>query len=317
MAITTTSLMSPAIKQSWSQRLLAVEDPDLIHKTAALRDFLPRHGGDTLRRARYARLGLAVVPLGNDGLNPPPQVPSKIFIDATVQFYGTYMYVNEQVILQSQEKVLNELTIRLGVSMRQSQDQLVRDQLMAAAGAVDASGGLNGDDPTDFTFTDMSEVTRVLKGANAQSIMNMVEAADKYGTGPVRQSYFGMGHTDLISTLDNIPQFKHTSQYPSQQSILPAEWGSVGNVRFLLSSVGAIERGVSMLGRDVYDTFITGMEAYACVEQDGLSAQFIYLPPQFSGGLAQNVTIGYKFGEVAQILNDHWIIKERSTLPNI
>lgn len=88
MAITTTSLMTPAIQQSFSMKLLAVEVPNMIHKTCANKDYLPRHGGEILRRARYSPLGLAVVPLGNTGITPPPQVPQKIYIDAKVQFYG-------------------------------------------------------------------------------------------------------------------------------------------------------------------------------------------------------------------------------------
>jgi N4-gp56 family major capsid protein len=314
MAITTTALMTPAIQQSFSMKMLAVEVPNMIHKTCANKDYLPRHGGDTLRRARYSPLGLAVVPLGVTGATPPPQVPQKIYIDAKVQFYGTYIVVNEQVILQSQEKVLNELTARLGVSLRQSEDQLTRDCLAATAGAIDCTGGINGDGPTEISRSDVDEVVRALKGANAYTIMDNIEAENKFGTGPVRAAYWAMGHTDLIGDLDAVQGFLHQSQYPSPMNILSAEWGAIGNIRYLLSSVGSTTANGSTLGATVYNTFVTGLEAYACVEQDGYSAQFIYLPPQFSGPLAMNVSIGYKFGEVAQILNDHWIVNHRSTL---
>lgn len=48
---------------------------------------------------------------------------------------------------------------------------------------------------------------------------------------------------------------------------------------------------------------------YACIEQDGYSATFIYLPPQFSGPLALNSSVGYKFAEVPRITND---LKQKS-----
>lgn len=53
-----------------------------------------------------------------------------------------------------------------------------------------------------------------------------------------------------------------------------------------------------MLGANVYNIFCVGMEAYACIEQDGYSASFIYRPPIYDGPLALNASVGYKFAEV-------------------
>ena len=55
-------------------------------------------------------------------------------------------------------------------------------------------------------------------------------------------------------------------------------------------------------------------EAYACIEQDGYSAQFIYRPPIYDGPLALNASVGYKFAEVPRILNDLWVLNLRCTL---
>lgn len=56
------------------------------------------------------------------------------------------------------------------------------------------------------------------------------------------------------------------------------------------------------------------MEAYACVEQDGYSASFIYRPPMYSNQLATNASAGYKFAETPVITNDLWVINLRATL---
>jgi hypothetical protein len=68
------------------------------------------------------------------------------------------------------------------------------------------------------------------------------------------------------------------------------------------------------LGATVYNIFCVGMEAYACIEQDGYSASFIYRPPIYDGPLALNASVGYKFAEVPRITNDLWIINLRATL---
>jgi hypothetical protein len=79
---------------------------------------------------------------------------------------------------------------------------------------------------------------------------------------------------------------------------LRSEWGAIGNLRFLISSIGSTSANASSLGATVYNIFCVGMEAYACIEQDGYSAQFIYRPPIYDGPLALNASVGYKFAEV-------------------
>lgn len=95
---------------------------------------------------------------------------------------------------------------------------------------------------------------------------------------------------------------------------LRSEWGAIGNLRFLVSSVGSISPNASALGADVFNIFCVGMEAYACIQQDGYSASFIYRPPIYDGPLALNASVGWKFAEVPRITNDQWVINLRATL---
>lgn len=105
-----------------------------------------------------------------------------------------------------------------------------------------------------------------------------------------------------------------SNSLPNQQSTLDAEWGTVANVRFLLSSIGSTTASASLLAATVYNVFIAGREAFAAIEQDGYSAQFIYRPPIYDGPLALNASVGYKFAEVPRITNDTWVFNLRCTL---
>lgn len=117
-----------------------------------------------------------------------------------------------------------------------------------------------------------------------------------------------MGNSNLTQSLDNVDGFIHSSQYPSQMNILESEWGSVKNVRFLLSSIGSTTPNGSFLGNTVYNTFVAGMESYGFVRQDRESAHFIYLPPEIAGGnLALNASLGWKTRNAQEILNDAWV----------
>ncbi len=133
-------------------------------------------------------------------------------------------------------------------------------------------------------------------------------------TAPVRDAYFALCSTQLTGNLDAVAGFIHKNQYPAPMNALRSEWGAIGNLRFLVSSIGSVSANASSNGNNVYNIFCVGMEAYACIEQDGYSASFIYRPPIYDGPLALNASVGYKFAEVPRITNDQWVINLRATL---
>jgi len=210
--------------------------------------------------------------------------------------------------------VLNECAARLGISLRQTEDQLTRDMLQATASFINCTGGVNGDNPTNITRFDVDTVVRALLNNNAYTILDNIEGEDKFGTAPVRDAYFAMCSTNLTGNLDQVQGFIQKNQYPSPMNALRSEWGSIGNLRFLISSIGSVTPNASALNANVYNIFVTGMEGYACIEQDGFSATFIYRPPIYDGPLALNASVGYKFAEVPRITNDLWVLNLRSTL---
>lgn len=210
--------------------------------------------------------------------------------------------------------VLNEAAARLGVSLRQTEDELTRNMLAATAGFINCVGGVNGDNPTEITRFDVDEVVRTLLDNNAYTILDNIEGEDKFGTAPVRDAYFALCSTNLTGNLDNVSGFIHKNQYPAPMNALRSEWGSIGNLRFLVSSIGSVTPNASMNNANVYNIFCVGMEAYAVIEQDGYSATFIYRPPIYDGPLALNASVGWKMAQVPRITNDLWIINLRATL---
>ncbi len=208
---------------------------------------------------------------------------------------------------------MNEAAARLGVSLRQTEDQLTRDMLAATAAFINCTGGFNGDVPTEITRSDVDLIVATLKDNNAQTIMDNIEGADKFATAPIRDSYFALASTKLIGDMEAIGGFTPKAQYAAPTNALPSEWGSVSNLRFLISSIGSFAANASLLGRDVFNVFCVGMEAYACIEQDGYSASFIYRPPIYDGPLALNASVGWKAAMVPRITNDLWVLNLRCT----
>jgi N4-gp56 family major capsid protein len=314
MAITTTSVLPAPVQQSFSHKLLSVPVPNMIHQIPAMKKNMPRNGGRFLRMRRYNPLPTALVPLGNTGVTPPAVTLTAVDIDAEMSFYGQYVQLNEQVTLQNEDPVLNEAAARLGVSLRQTEDELTRNMLAATASFINCTGGVNGDNPTELTRSDVDVVVRTLLDNNAYTIMDNIEGEDKFGTAPVRDAYFALCSTQLTGDLDAVAGFIQKNQYPSPMNALRSEWGSIGNLRFLISSIGSVTPNASANNSNVFNIFCVGMEAYAVIEQDGYSASFIYRPPIYDGPLALNASVGWKMAQVPRITNDQWVINLRATL---
>ncbi len=190
----------------------------------------------------------------------------------------------------------------------------MRDMLASTVTFVNAVGGANGDVPTNLSRSDCDYVVRTLRGNMAYSFVTGIEGENKFGTAPVRDAYFALGHTNLIGQIDAVSGFIQKWNYPNQQSTLDSEWGTVANLRFLLSNIGSVKPNASMLNQDVYNIFCVGREAYAAIEQDGYSASFLYRPPIYDSPLALNCSVGYKFAEVPKVLQDLWVLQLRCTL---
>lgn len=315
MTITTTSNLPPPVQQWFDDVLLSRPEPLLIHNKMAMKKRLPYRSGTTVRYRRYNTLARATVPLGPSGITPPPQTLSALDIDAKMDWYGTYVIITDQVTIQNQDPVLNETASLLAQSLRETDDSLTKLMLESTASFINCVSGTNGDNPTELTRADIDAVIFALIGNSARMISDNIEGEDRFGTAPVRESYWVMCHSDILGNLENVDGFINTAQYPAQMNVLHAEWGSVGNSRWLYSPIGSFYANASALGNNLYNCFFTGREAYATIDQDGASAQFIY-QGLGSGNdpLLQRQTAGYKFATVPRILNDAWLIALRATV---
>ncbi len=306
MSMTTTSNLGPMILQSLAPAMLYVPTPTMNYITICDKVSMPSNGGTTCRFMRPRALVPPTIQLGNSGIDPAAQIPQRDIIDAQMAFFGTGCIINEQVILQDQEGVLAWVSERLAVAMRQAEDLILRDYILSAASVINAGGGSNGDNPTNLGISDFSLVAATLDTNNAYKFMSGILGEDRYGSGPVRSSYFMLSSTELQPDFDSLQGsgFLSQWQYPANTSALPSEYGNVFNIRILTSSEAPVARGVSAAGRDVYYNTVVGKQAVTHINQDGYSMNLIYRDPYYSGMLAQNATLAVKFAQAQAITQD-------------
>lgn len=313
MTITTTGQLPAPILQSLAPGMLSVPTPNFNYIIPAEKYSMPRGGGTTMRFLRPVPLQPPVVQLGNTGIEPPSQVATREIIDAAMSFYGTSVILNEQVVIQDQDPVLSWVTERLGVAMRQAEDIILRDYLLSSASVYNCKGGTSGDNPTEMTLRDLSNVASALDTANAFKFLTGKLGEDRFGSSPIRAAYMLLCSTELQPTFDSLDKFTNSWNYPNQNDVIYSEYGAVLNFRVFTSSESAVQRGASMNGQDVYNNMAVAREAYAHIDQDGYSSQLLYRPPIFSGPLALNGTLGVKFAQAQALLQETWIRNVRCT----
>ena len=145
-------------------------------------------------------------------------------------------------------------------------------------------------------------------------MMDKITGEDKFGTGPVRNSYIVLAHNNVRKDLSAVAGFLNVSQYPSQSSVMRSEIGTIAESRWFLSSEGSSIPNASANGATVYNNFYVGVDSYGVITQDGYNSQMIYRDPKYSGALAQNATLAWKTSMAQAILNDQWIVAQRCVI---
>lgn len=143
--MTTTSTVLPApVAQQFSEKMLSTPMPKLIHNLFAIPRTIQGNMGRTLRMRRYNRLQTAPVPVDPMFMNPPAQQLTALDVDSTVNWYATYAIITREVTAINEDPVLNQAAARLGQSLRETEDDLMRTLLEATAAFVNCVGGVNG-----------------------------------------------------------------------------------------------------------------------------------------------------------------------------
>lgn len=260
---------------------------------------------------RYGTLTSATVPL-QDGQTPTGDQLSVTDFKAQINWYGSFVTITDQVQYTVQDRVLNESVKVLSLQLGQSIDVLVRDMMVSTASTIACTKGLNGNTPTEITDGDIQTAVIALRQGNARLMTNPIRAENRFGTAPIRASYWGFMSVDLQDDLEAVSSFISAANYPNPVDALEAEWGSTRNVRWLMNTLG-YSNGASP---NVYSSFILGQEAYGCVRLGAKEAEFIVKPLGASGTadpLNQRGTCGYKYPFATRILNDNWITRLTST----
>ena len=192
--------------------------------------------------------------------------------------------------------------------MREKEDLLMRDLYASSVSYINCVGGINGQQPSEISRNDVNNIERILLGNDARTMLEVVEADDKFGTAPTRDAFIALASTDITPDLQNIQGVILKNAYPHQEGLRPEEYCSVSRFRFFVSSKANKIPGISQPGgQTVYTIPMYGVEAAAKIEQNNYSAVLGFRPAYVVSSVAQNSQLYAKFAIARAISNQNWI----------
>lgn len=305
--ITGISNMAPELPVQAAEDLLSTPMFNLIHSYGVDLHHAQSYIGKTTRMSRFERLSTDGGQLDGSGIDPASEVPVRTDIDAHMEIFAKSIAVNEQVILWENSKTYTKFTALLGNWLREKEDLLMRDLFSSSVSYINATGGLNGDQPSNISANDVNNIESLLLGNDARSMLTNLEAELKFATAGVRDAFIALASTNLTNDLQKVQGVLLKSAYPTQVGLRPEEYCSISRFRFFVSSKAARTPGISLKGNTVYTVPMYGLEAAAKIEQNNYTAVIGSRPAWVVSSVAQNSQLYAKFAIARAITNQNWI----------
>lgn len=306
--------LSPEMKTYYSDYLIDMAEPELVHDQFGQKRPIPQNGGKTIEFRKYTPLAKALTAL-TEGVTPNGQNLDVSTITATVKQYGGYIELSDMLILTAIDNNLVEATKLLGSQAGRTLDTITRDVLAENTNIIYANGAAGYTSlaaATDkLSVTDIKKAVRALKNQNAPKINGW---------------YIGIIGPDCAYDIMNDQEWKYPHQYVDTANIYEGEIGSIAGVRFVETSEAKIW-GKGQAGKPagssstnsntaVYVTQIIGDGAYGVTDVTGGGLQHIVKPLGSAGSadpLNMRATVGWKATKVAEMLVPQYMVSIMSS----
>jgi N4-gp56 family major capsid protein len=348
MAITTTNEIAAPVNVILQTNLLKRAQavcPYFVGSTPA--EIREHSGSFTAKWRRYEHLTPTTTPLteltGSVAFPTRSAVqPSVTDITATVQKFGNFVFLTEEVDLVNVNRPAAELSGVLGENAGRSLNRLQRNELednstSIPVGATTATnvGGASGTGV--ITRGSISAAVNALSRQDARKFLPQTLGSQNVGSAPVRESYWGINHPDVTEDMRELTGFNSVEVYAGQTETAVGEYGHVGGVRFIESTESTIDAGLGAAATasattdvrstsgartDRYNTVIFGKDFHGSLGLGNQHVQRVYRPEdrlpavmmishaKGSAGSADPLnevaSVGWKSWHAAKILNGNW-----------
>ena len=303
--VTTDTGLSKEMKTFYSDYLIDMAEPNLVHDQFGQKHPIPKNGGKIIEFRKYDSLPKALTPL-TEGVTPNGQKLSMSVITSNVQQYGGYIELSDILLLTAIDNNLVQATKLLGSQAGRTLDTITREVLNGgtnvqyAEGQVTARNALVGGQASGNHYLTVDAVRRAVRFLK---VMNAPK---------INGSYVGIIHPDVSYDLMSDPKWVNVKTYSDPDGIYEGEIGKIEGVRFVETSEAKVFEGAGASGVDVYSTLILGADAYGVTEITGGGLEHIVKQLGSAGTadpLNQRATAGWKATKTAERLVEQYMIR--------
>ena len=305
--------LSDEMKTYYSDHLIDLAEPELIHDQFADKYPIPRRGGKTIEFRKFTPLGKAMTPL-TEGVTPDGQKLDVDTITATVSQYGGYVETTDVLDLTAIDPIVVQATQMIASQAGRTLDTITREVLAGGTNVIYAPAGSTKVESRSavsatckITLDVLRKAALVLKRQNAPKIDG---------------SYVAIVHPDSAHDSMGLDGWIDVHKYATPENIYNGELGKIAGIRFIENTeakiwknAGAAKSGGDGTKENVYGTLVMGAHAYAVTEVTGGGLQHIVKQLGSAGTadpLNQRATVGWKAIKTAEILVDQYIVRIES-----
>lgn len=218
--ITSDAGLTGDIKLFWSNHLIDLVEPKLVHSQFAQKHPIPQGSGKTIEFRKWDSLPKMLRPL-NEGVTPDGQKLNMSVITAVVDQYGGYVETSDILDLTAIDDINKQALEQIARQAHRTIDTIDRDVMNSGTnvhycGGKTARSGLTSADV--LTVDDIKKAVRRLKLQNAE---------------PVDTDFVAIIHPDVTYELTKDPDWKAPHTYVDTENIYSGEIGRIAGVRFV------------------------------------------------------------------------------------
>ena len=236
---TTDSQLSAEMRTYYSDYLIDLAEPKLVHDQFGQKHPIPKNGGKTINFRKYSPLPKITSPLA-EGVTPDGQKIAVSDIEASIEQYGGYVTLSDILLLTAVDNNLVEATKLCASQAGRSLDTISREELVGGTNvqygdeSVNARHLLTGGESegNDYLTVDcIKRAVRALKHMNAEKING---------------DFVCIINPDCSYDLTNDPEWKYPHQYVDTAEMYSGEIGKIGGYRFVETTEAKIFRGADL-----------------------------------------------------------------------
>lgn len=296
-----TNDLSAEMKTFYSDYLLDIATPLLVHDQFGQKHPIPKNGGKTIEFRKYSPLAKATTAL-TEGVTPDGQALNVSTITATVAQYGGWIKMTDMLLLTAIDNNMVQATELIGDQAGRTLDTITREVLNAGTN-VQYGDGSGKTMRNQLTQDDKLTVAAVFRA---------VRTLKKGLAKPIDGSYVAIIHPDVAYDIMTSDQWLDVHKYSNATEIYNGEIGKIGGCRFVETNEAKIFVGAGAGSIDVYSTLFMGANAYGVTEVTGGGLEHIVKQLGSAGTadpLNQVASVGWKATKTAEILVQPYMVR--------